>query len=194
MNTELQILHSILDSNDMGVGGGSSSALAGSMAAALVAMVAKLSINKNCSLHDEEYKKIAEEADLLKNLLLQGAQDDAEAYSLIKNAYQLPRATEEEKLKRDENMSQANIEATRVPYKNAKLASQVQELCALLVNNSNPNASSDLNVAELLAFASLMGCLANMQINIDSIKSASESQKFKEELEHLRSTCKIPTP
>jgi len=193
MALEHDLLNAIMDSKNMSVGGGSASALAGGMAAALVAMVAKLSINKNYGLANKEYENIVKEADRLKTSLIKGAEDDANAYSLIIKAYRLPQVPLEEKSRRAKEIEKAYIEATVVPQNNALLARQIIEHCNLLEKNSNPSAASDLKVAKLLAYAGLMGCLANMQINIDSIKSKRVSLKLKEKLEDLKHSSKPPS-
>lgn len=193
MGSEHELLSSILDSDNMGVGGGSTAALAGSMAAALVAMVAKLSIGRNCGLVDAEYEKIAGEAERIKTDLVKGAEDDAKAYSLIKEAYHLPRGTEKEKRRRAEAIEKAYLEATVLPNNNAGLACRVQELSVMLEGRSNPNAGSDLKVAELLAYAGVRGCIANMEINIDSIKSEGASGKLRAEIKRLKSSCREPS-
>jgi len=52
---KLEILRKIIDSKDFTVGGGSAAALSGAMAAGLVGMVARLSVDKNYGLSSEKY-------------------------------------------------------------------------------------------------------------------------------------------
>ena len=85
------LLRLVTDSADATVGGGSASALAGAMAAGLVGMVARLSRDRGLRLGDDELSAAADETDRLGRALLAGAQEDADAYGLVKAAYALPR-------------------------------------------------------------------------------------------------------
>ena len=58
----------------------------------------------------------------------------------------------------------------RVPLENAERCSSVLALVARLKGRSNQNAASDLAVAGALARTALEGCLANVAINVESIK------------------------
>ncbi|MEA4847587.1 MAG: cyclodeaminase/cyclohydrolase family protein, partial [Clostridiaceae bacterium] len=112
------ILGEIIDSDNFTVGGGSSSAIAGAMAAGIVSMVSKLSMKKPEKLTIEEYDKISRQADELAKQLLQGAEDDKRAYCMIKEAYALPKNTAEEKQLRSKATSEAGKKAAGVPRVN----------------------------------------------------------------------------
>ncbi len=67
----------VLDSYENTTGGGTASAVAGAMAAALVAMVARLSIGKQ-GLEDEDfYLEIMKEVESLSTELMDGGSDDS---------------------------------------------------------------------------------------------------------------------
>lgn len=160
----------VLDSEDFTTGGGSAAALAGAMAAALAAMVAKLSLKKDYGLPSGWYSDIAVEADNLKKELLMGAGEDIEAFALVKEAYALPKDSAEEKYERTARIRKGFIAAAWVPARNGERCRRVLELSTKLVGNSNPDAVSDLEVALALAKTGLKGCVANIEINLSSIK------------------------
>ncbi|WP_246517077.1 cyclodeaminase/cyclohydrolase family protein [Clostridium aciditolerans] len=180
------ILNQIIDSKDFTTGGGSASAMAGAMASGLVAMVARLSINKAYGLLEDEYDAIIKEADKIAKELELGAQLDAEAYMLIKAAYILPKDTESDKKRRSQAIEKAGIEAAKVPMENAIKCKKIYEFCIMLKEKSNPNAISDLMAAEGLSKAGIEGCVLNIEANLPLIKDESIIARFKKEAVELR--------
>lgn len=176
----------VLDSEDFTTGGGSAAALAGAMAAALAAMVAKLSFKKDYGLSSGRYSEIAAEADNLKQELLMGAGEDVEAFALVKEAYALPKNSAEEKHQRTARIEKGFIAAARVPARNGERCQRVLELSTMLVGNSNPGAVSDLEVALDLAKAGLKGCVANIEINLSSIKDPRALEELEVIADYLR--------
>ena len=184
MNNEA--FEKVLDSGDFTTGGGSASALAGAMAAALVAMVAKLSLKKEYGLPPEELDQLAAEADSLKEELLKGAGEDIEAFARVKEAYGLPKNSDAEKTNRAEQIEKGFITAARVPAGNGEKCRRVFEMAKMLDGRSNPAAASDLDVALGLAETGLKGCLANVEINLPSIKDPAALHQFKGLLDELQ--------
>ena len=180
------IMDQIIDSKDFTTGGGSASAMAGAMAAGLVAMVARLSMNKQYGLCDEKYEEIAQEADIIAQDLLLGAKQDAQAYMLIKKAYMLPKDTEDEKKIRRQIIQNAGIEAASVPMGNAIKCKKIYKFCCMLKGKSNPNASSDLLGAEGLSKAGVEGCVLNIEANLSLIKDENIRMEFKRQADELR--------
>ncbi len=192
MKTENDILGSILDSDNKNVGGGSAAALAGSMAGALVAMVAKLSLKKEYGLKPGEYEALAKEADELSATLKKGSEKDEEAYGFIKNAMSMPKTGQEEKERRQKAIEEALVKAAVVPKDNAWKCYRVQELAEKLKGRSNPGAGSDLEVAQYLAYSALVGCLANVKVNIDSLPASKARSELENESSKLNELCIKP--
>ena len=192
MTAEGDILSKILDSGNKNVGGGSAAALAGGMAAALAAMVAKLSLKKDYGLKRDEYETLAGEADEISAALKSGAEEDEKAYGLIKGALSMPKTSTEEKEIRQKAIEEALIKAAQVPKDNAWNCHRVQEIANKLKGSSNPAAGSDLEVARYLAYSALVGCLANVKVNIDSLPSSEARTELEDELKILNELCVDP--
>jgi len=150
-------------------GGGSAAAAAGAMAAALAHMVAAMSRGKKAYLQYENQLSaaIARLAQLREEL--QAAIDaDANSYSAVMTAYRQAKGSPDG----DSIVEAALKQATRVPLGVAEYARQVCLLAESLGPITNPNMKSDLTTAEALARAAMEGAMANVEINLQSMKDA----------------------
>lgn len=182
----LDVFEKVVDSDDFTVGGGSASALAGAMAAGMVSMVAKLSMAKPVNLTVEEYEAISAEADELAKKLLKGSEKDTEAYCMIKDAYALPKSTDEEKELRKQAVRDAAYQAALVPKNNGYDDKRVFELACRLEGSSNPNCLSDLLSAKYLSESGVKGCILNIQANLSMIKDETRTAEMTEAMEDLK--------
>lgn len=148
-------------------GGGSAAALAGALAAALVAMVGRLtSSRKAYAAVAEEFRRITEEAERLRVELRRLADEDAEAYQGVMVAYKLPKETGQERQKRQEAIDKALLAAAEVPLRTARAAARVVELARRTAEAGNKNAVCDAGVAALLAVTGVTGARYNVAINV----------------------------
>lgn len=148
-------------------GGGSASAASGAMAAALVQMVAKLTISKKKYSHlQDELGLIITHAEDLQNKLLLLVAEDASSFNEVMKAYRLPRETEEDKQKRKTAIQIALKNASLTPLITAQYCAEVISLCHQLLNLENLNTISDLGVAALCANTGLRGASLNVEINL----------------------------
>ncbi|WP_027624263.1 cyclodeaminase/cyclohydrolase family protein [Clostridium lundense] len=184
--TQFDVLNKIIDSRDFTVGGGSAAALAGAMAAGLIGMVARLSIKKGYGLSKEEYTSIADKADKLSSELLEGTVKDTESFKKIKEAYAMPKETEDDKSARSLAVEKAAVGAATVPLYNGKICKWVFDLGVLLKDKSNPNAASDLEEGNLLVNAAILGCVLNIEANLPLIKDENIKEKFQQEINYLK--------
>jgi formiminotetrahydrofolate cyclodeaminase len=169
MEPDLRTVQKVLDPQDNTTGGGSASAIAGAMAGALVAMVARLSMGKAEVKPDSHYREIDADAQEVSRLLFTGASEDSAAFEAVRNAHRLPRQTEEQKASRRVAIQTAWVAAARVPLNNAEQCVEVLKLASRLIDCYNLNAASDLKCAVLLARAAVQGCAANVEINVPAI-------------------------
>src|SRR6266508_2317014 len=110
-------------------GGGSASALAGAMAAALVSMVAQLTIGRPAYAAEEgQAREILADAERLHAELLALVQRDADAYTALVEARRLPKAEALERDSRAAAIEKAGTTATEVPLETVRLAAETLKL------------------------------------------------------------------
>ena len=166
-----EVFDKILDSGNTTVGGGAASAIAGAMAAGLVAMVSRLSKGKELGLRDDDYDRLADELDGIVIQQKQGACDDEAAFLMIKDAFALPKSTDEEKAMRRAAVEAAAFRAASVPLENARRSVRVLEIAKELNGKYNTAAASDMACGVMLARMSVRGCALNIDANLGLIKT-----------------------
>jgi formiminotetrahydrofolate cyclodeaminase len=167
-------------------GGGSASALAGAMAAAMVEMACNLTVGREKFKNVEgEMQTVLGRAKELRKILLDAVDEDTESYSAVSEAYKLPRGTDQEKSARTRAIQEALQGATEVPLRVARAATETSQLATIALQKSNPNVASDARVAQLLADAACQGAIANVEINLGSITDAGFADRIREELTGL---------
>lgn len=159
-----------LASADPVPGGGSAAALAGTMAASLVAMVARLSIDRpKYEQFRQGNERALNEADAARARLLKLTDDDTAAYGRYSAARQLPRETEAEQRARDEASRVAARDASEVPLEVVRECVRLLDAIESIVGRSNVNAASDLEVAARLCAAAARGAAANVAVNLPQV-------------------------
>ena len=117
-------------------GGGSVAALAGSIGAALTAMVGNLTQGrKKYAQYAEFAARVEAKGNELKARLLDVMDRDTEAFMLVSDAFSMPKATDEEKAARSAAI-QAGLKAcTKTPMEMMELCAETAELASDFAEN-----------------------------------------------------------
>lgn len=167
-------------------GGGSSAALNAALAAALVEMVAHLTIGrKHFESVEVEMRAVAEKASTLRRKLLQDIDRDSDSYMQVLKAFRMPKATEVEKADRSRAVQAAFKQAALVPLGVARDAVAIMDLGRAVISQGNPNAASDGAAGVLAARMAARAAVYNVRINLASIKDEAFTAELRREADHL---------
>ena len=168
----------LLASDAPAPGGGSASALCGAQGAALVGMVAALTLGKKKYADEQALcEGVAAEAAVLRAELLAQVDRDTEAFERVSAAFKLPKESDAEKAARKAAIADATLGATRVPFETMRLALEGLRLARQLVGHSNANAASDLGVAALNLGACVKGAWLNVLINLGGLADEGDFRR-----------------
>jgi glutamate formiminotransferase / formiminotetrahydrofolate cyclodeaminase len=177
-------------SSDPVPGGGSVSAYAGALSAALTRMVAGLTIGrKKYAEVESEMTVVAANAEALAAGLSRLVERDADAYAAVSAAYKMPRDSTEASASRDETITKALLGAAEVPLETARLCSEAAALSASVAAKGNTNAVTDAGVAALLASAGCRGAAFNVRVNVISLPDRSLGEHLEREAAVLVETA-----
>jgi glutamate formiminotransferase/formiminotetrahydrofolate cyclodeaminase len=155
-------------------GGGSAAAASGAMAAGLAGMVASMSRGKKAYLqYESQLSEAIARLSQLREELKSAIDADAESYNVVMKAYKSAKESAGNANDGGAAIASALKQATSVPLGVAANVVEVAEIAAKLRPITNPNMKSDLATAIALAKAALEGALANVEINLDSLKNDS---------------------
>lgn len=164
-------------------GGGSAAAFSGAAGAALVAMVARLTIGKKKYLEVEsQMKELLQQAEAVRTYMTEAIQEDANAYAEVMNSFKMPKETEEQINERKEAIQTTTKQAARVPLDVAEKSVEVMSLALQAVNLGNLNAISDAATGAALARAALVGAGYNVRINVSALEDEETVQVFLSQL------------
>ncbi len=147
-------------------GGGSIAAYVGSLGAALAAMVANLSAQKQgWDQYWEAFSELAEKGQHYKSELLSLVDADTDAFNKLMSAFAMPKATDAEQQARTGAIRQATRGAIEIPLKVMLLALESMTIVKELAEKGNPNSVSDVGVAAICACAAIRAAFLNVSIN-----------------------------
>jgi formiminotetrahydrofolate cyclodeaminase len=158
-------------------GGGSASALAGTLSASLILMTAGLSLRKG-RLKENELGEIRKKVLTIQKRLFRAIEEDAKSYEAVLKAFHLPKGTEKKRLARSRAIRQAYRKATITPQLVCQQSIELLEYSNTLIVKGNPNALSDVGVAAFLADTAVKGGLLNIGINLGPVRDKSFRKKM----------------
>jgi glutamate formiminotransferase/formiminotetrahydrofolate cyclodeaminase len=161
-------------------GGGSAAAYAGSLGAALAAMVGRISSKKS---DDAAIAELISEVDNLRADFLRLVDDDSAVFTTVSEAMRMPKTTDAEKAARRDRLQAALLAASRVPLEVAKTGRRLLDACERGLEKATPATISDLGVGALMAEAAIRGAALNVMINLASIRDAGQVKALSEDLD-----------
>ncbi|MCR1970897.1 cyclodeaminase/cyclohydrolase family protein [Clostridium cochlearium] len=169
-------------------GGGSIAALSAASAAALIEMVANLTIGKKGYEEvEEEMKELKGVAAEYKEKFINYIDEDSDSFNKIMDAFKMPKNTEEEKKARTKVIQEGFKGAATVPLNVAKDAFELLALAEKVIEKGNQNAVTDGAVAAMSARTAVHSALYNVKINLGSIKDEEFVNTTKKKIEELES-------
>ena len=176
-------------------GGGSASALAGALGAALLAMVAAMPKNRaSTDAETSQLQSAAGQCSALSDVLLDLVDRDSEAYEGVMAAYRLPKASDDEKAVRKTAIQAAMRKAAETPLEAMRRASEALGSAPVIARLGNANAASDVVVAVELLLAAAHGARTNVEINLESLDDAAYVARLKEEVSEIDRRCsRVPS-
>jgi len=157
-----------LSSKKPAPGGGSASALAGAMAAALVNKVCVLTIGRAKYKNvEKEFKQLNQQATKLQKELFKLIDEDKKAYlEVVKTKGSQP----------------AIKKAAEAPLETAQKSLGILKIAVYASENGNQNLRSDAFCAIELATAAVYGALENVRANLPYIKDEKYLRELKDEV------------
>lgn len=152
-------------------GGGSAAALAGSLASALVSMVANLTVkNRNYRDSWEELRRIAPRAQEIKESLLAAIDDDTRAF----NGWM-------EAARSGGDVQSAIREAVEVPLRVLRLSRETAVMADAVAERGMQASASDAGVAASAARTAAEGACLNVLINLGEVEDPNYRDSVKAE-------------
>ncbi len=177
-------------------GGGSISAYVAALGVSLGTMVANLSSHKR-GWDDkwEYYSDWAVKGQGYKNELMRLVDEDTNAFTLIMDAFGLPKGTDEEKATRKNAILEATKGAIQVPLSVMRVSFESMEVMLEMAKTGLPASISDAGVGALCARAAIRGAHLNVKINAAGIEDNDynesifkESNEIEEKAHELENT------
>ena len=176
----------LLGSDAPAPGGGSAAALAGTLGAALTAMVGSLTVGrKKYAEFDGLARETLEKARDLEHRFLDVMERDTEAFNAVSAVFAMPKGTDQEKEARAAAMQEALQGCTKTPFEMMELSLEALRLTDGLVDRSNASAASDLGCAALHLGSAVQGAWLNVLINIGSLKNKDLAADYKKKGEEM---------
>lgn len=157
-------------------GGGSASALTSSLGISLLLMVTNFTVGKKgYEEYQDELKKILSHLSSLVSHLASLVDEDVSAYTILSEAYKLPKNTENEIKLRNEKIQAALKNAMSVPCRIFEISVDVLPVADRLSEIGNKNLLSDVTCGVSLLRAGIESAKVNIDVNLKYLKDESAS-------------------
>jgi glutamate formiminotransferase/formiminotetrahydrofolate cyclodeaminase len=167
-------------------GGGSAAAHAAAMGAALVCMVARLTIGrKKYAAVEDQMKEILNQAERLRGELITAVEEDSTAFEGVMAAFRLSKNSPDQERVRAGAIEKATLHAAQVPFSVAQKSVSIMALAERVVCLGNSNAISDAGSASAMAHAALTSAGYNVRINVNNLADKTSGEPLLMQLHML---------
>ncbi len=169
-------------------GGGSVAAINGATAAALLEMVANLTLgNAKYEAVHEEMRGIQETMCSVKEEFVHYINKDSAAFMELMGSFKLPKETEEEIAHRKAEIQRTTKQAALVPFEIGKLAYALLPVSETVIVKGNTNAITDGMIAVINARAAIKSAFLNVKINLGPIQDAEFVKQLMDAMDEMES-------
>jgi formiminotetrahydrofolate cyclodeaminase len=177
----------VLASEQATPGGGAVAGLSGAAGASLLAMTARLTVGRE-GFDDVELRMqdLIARADAARERFLELIDEDAHAFDGVLHAFEMPKATDDERAVRATAIQRGYVEAASVPLEVAREAVGLLPLAEDATALGNPQASSDGYCGAIALYAAARCAIANVLINASSLKDERQRDELIESAQTLR--------
>ena len=167
-------------------GGGSAAGMIGAVGAALVAMVARLTVGRPAfATVDADARRLVDMADDAPQRLLVAMAADEAAFRDVMAAFRLPREGEANRNARRDAIGRASRAAADPPLMAARAARDVLDLALEAARIGNPTVTSDAAVAAWAACAAIRASAINVRVNLPGARDPAFAERCESELAKL---------
>ena len=171
-------------SNKPAPGGGSVSALVGTLGMTMAEMALRFTIGKKkFAKVEERAKELLAQISRARSTCLACVDKDVSAYGEVSSAYGLPRDNDEQKKARTDAIQAALKTAMQPPLETFRAIVAAMPAIRECVDIANPNLVSDVGVAAIHARAALQGARMNVEINLAYLKDSDLVASVRDEIE-----------
>lgn len=171
-------------------GGGSAAAYSAAAGAALVSMVARLTLGrKKYAAVQAQMQALLQQSEVLRAQLTAGVARDAAAFDAVLQAVRLPKDTPEQEAARQQALEAATLAAAQVPLEAAQMSLAVMQLALQAVEMGNLNAISDGAAGAALARAGLTAAGYNVRINLSTLQDHPQAPAMLQKVAQLEAAA-----
>ncbi|MGD0958340.1 MAG: methenyltetrahydrofolate cyclohydrolase [Methylomonas sp.] len=167
-------------------GGGSTAALQGAQAAALIGMVCNLTIGKpKYAAVEAEMRALLAESERLRAVLTGMIKTDIDVFNALMACYALPKNSDAEKSHRSAQIQAVLVDAVQAPFDCAVACGHVLKLSRIAAEKGNTGVVSDAGVAVMAAYCGLKSAALNVRVNAKGLKNRDFADAKLSELQHI---------
>lgn len=163
-------------------GGGGAAALVGALSMALCSMAGNFTVGKKkYAQYEDELQAILEEADKIRNILLELVEEDARMFEPLSKAYSIPKDDPD----RGAKLQKATLDALEPPIQMMRTIKRVIELLERMEKIGSVIMISDVGCGASLAEAALKSASLNVFINTKSLEDRDKALEFETEADTI---------